>query len=429
MFHVKATGISALAMRLFRRTQHLICDLVIQGGVDSCTMISHRRSEALEKLSPEQIEILESYLNGEAMDETRIKPIESTLEIHPLDGASRVWLRTIAPIQRTIEMNIEAGGCPVNVSETFESLILLASNFAARSRRDVKIDASDAPLPKDGARFYTEVKKIGREIYQTYIKDNVNAYLTTILHQPQPTRLYIDAHGRDAALPWEIMHNGEDFLSLLVGMARAGAPITKQYRRFSLRNLLIVASDTHADLPEIENELNLIVKAVEGLHILSLKPLMGEGATKKAVLKEIALGKYDVLHYCGHSVYDAKNPEMSYLLLHGNEQLTARDLAHYCGSGNSLQMVCLNSCFSGVTAPSGVEISGLSHAFVRAGIPYVIGIRYKISDRAAKVLAENFYPTLLECQDPVEALRQTRIAVGVEFNWEDPGWASPTIYV
>jgi CHAT domain-containing protein len=249
----------------------------------------------------------------------------------------------------------------------------------------------------------------------------------------------MNAEDEDAAIPWELMHNGTEFVSLFAGLGRASfdsenpeRPIVFTSKRL---RVLVIGSNPRGDLPKVEEEAKAIVAQVEkaGGKVTSL---IGVDATKMAVVRALKSEQYDVLHYCGHSEYDKITPDASCLLLrHPTEQnatkkLMASEVGHLKGDCQ-LKLVFLNSCYSAVqdTAPENISgISGIAQAFVKAGVPYVVGMLYPISDIGAECLADHFYTGLFNHGDPVQALTEARNALISDYE-SDPAWASAAIYV
>ena len=201
-----------------------------------------------------------------------------------------------------------------------------------------------------------------------------------------------------------------------------------------IEGILVVSSNPRRDLDNIREETENLVKSIKKeLEEVKIKEVSDQQATKENVIRELETGKYQVLHYSGHSGYNPEDPGQSYLLLcrenrHMEEsKLIADELARLSVEGN-LRLVFLNSCYSGKSGGLDEGVMGLADSFVRAGVPFVIGMMWRITDDGGLLLAKEFYRQLMKTKDPIGALSKARIVVGYVFNWEDPTWAAPVIY-
>jgi hypothetical protein len=169
----------------------------------------------------------------------------------------------------------------------------------------------------------------------------------------------------------------------------------------------------------------------------ALQPLVSKGlaaltwlpaADWRALLRAMHRGPWHVLHYVGHSDFDAELDEGYLSLVNaqgGEERFTADKLATLLADHGALRLVLLNSCMG---ARIGQDIyAGVATTLVRRGIPAVIGMQYDISDAAALELARTFYETLAENLPIETALAEARkaLSVGVDASAE---WGTPVFY-
>ena len=224
------------------------------------------------------------------------------------------------------------------------------------------------------------------------------------------------------------MHDGDDFLCLKSDIVRLEAGSRTYKEILDVNGVLVVASNPLGDLKNVEREANSVIDAIERIGGVESKLLSGRDASKENVIKEIESGKYQVIHYSGHSNFDEKFPGKSYLLLKDNRKLIADELARL-SKDKELHLVFLNSCLSGADKVDVFNVTGLSSAFVKSGVPNVIGMKWSISDHGARLLSEKFYEEYVKTRDPAEALRKARKYVGEATDWNDPAWAAPILYV
>ena len=213
-----------------------------------------------------------------------------------------------------------------------------------------------------------------------------------------------------------------------VELERAQLVRESDIKKLDINGILVVASNPLSDLENVEIEGKTVLNSIKNLPRVKTKLLCGDDASKENVIEAIKSGEYQAIHYSGHSNFEERSPGTSYLLMKHGRHLMADDLARL-SKENDLRLVFLNSCLSAATRIDLFQITGLASAFVKTGVPYVIGMRWSVTDKGATLLSQEFYKELISTKDPVEALRKSRIYVGHRTDWKDPAWAAPVIYI
>ena len=137
----------------------------------------------------------------------------------------------------------------------------------------------------------------------------------------------------------------------------------------------------------------------------------GESAVKTAFLE--ALGRARIFHYAGHS-QDASDPAGSSILLDGERQgpnsVTAADISSRRMPTNSV--VVLASCDSSVgNSRDGVEVRGLTSAFLISGAGSVVGSLWRVESDSTSRLVLDFHENFAKRHLTVaESLRQTQLS-------------------
>jgi CHAT domain-containing protein len=234
--------------------------------------------------------------------------------------------------------------------------------------------------------------------------------------------LTITSNNRE--LPWELLHDGEDFLCLKRMFARmpAGqtfprrtrdtAPLTKAQRP----SVLLVHSEANEPLPKARTEIEAIKARLEKMEPQPIVTLLsGSDVTSSRLTDELSLGNYDVIHYAGHAGFDAVHPHLSYLLLSSGEQFRAERVQRLL---EGHPVVFLNACESTRAAPqvtglptgsTVAQAQGLGSAFVYGGAQACVGSLWPVFDDTAADLAVTFYVHLIDKRQRVgEALREAR---------------------
>ncbi len=128
--------------------------------------------------------------------------------------------------------------------------------------------------------------------------------------------------------------------------------------------------------------------------------LLGPGeATRVAVLDQLINHRFDVLHYCGHCVFNSADPPQSGWLFNRNPQhvLTAHELSRI---DRVPRFVFSNACESGVTpdrasARNALLAPSFAEAFFARGVSNFLCTAWPVDDASALAFARRFYRGLL----------------------------------
>ncbi len=138
--------------------------------------------------------------------------------------------------------------------------------------------------------------------------------------------------------------------------------------------------------------------------------LGGSRATRGRVLA--AISQYSIVHFAGHSVFDAERPELSYLALamdsSGGSHLAAREIAHLRLS--NVRLVVLSACSTLNARPTRVgSVAGLAFSFLRAGSPATVSTLWDVGDSDVSDLLVEFHTRVARGMDAASALRDAQM--------------------
>jgi CHAT domain-containing protein len=155
------------------------------------------------------------------------------------------------------------------------------------------------------------------------------------------------------------------------------------------------------NLPEADAEAREVAATYAGSWLLT-----GDSATKQQFL-ELA-GRYEIVHFAGHAVGNEYHPELSRLLLAGNDEaarsLFAKEIA--VGDFSSTRLVILGACETNVgRVRRGEGLFSLARPFLAAGVPTVIGTLWDVDDRATHRLLAAFHQSLKRADTISQAVR------------------------
>lgn len=170
-----------------------------------------------------------------------------------------------------------------------------------------------------------------------------------------------------------------------------------------------------ADLPGARDE----AREVSALFAPSARLHLDAGATVAVALS--ALRESRRTHFASHAVLDPRDPLAAWLQLSpdaGDDgRLRAIDLMR--GPLLASRLVTLSACETAAGAALGGEgLLGLARAFQYAGVPTVVGTRWRVADRPTQVLMRAFYSALAQEQAPDLALQSAQRRM-IE---QRPGW-------
>ena len=153
------------------------------------------------------------------------------------------------------------------------------------------------------------------------------------------------------------------------------------------RRTALVMGDSRDDLPHAREE------ALSSAIMFAVKPHLGADVTKSLVQHDLDEQDIDVIHVACHGSFDAQDPLASRILLHGESDLTARDIF---GLRLRADLVTLSACQTAVNERRpGDELIGLTRALIFAGTPSAVVSLWSVDDMSTGFLMRTFYRLLL----------------------------------
>jgi CHAT domain-containing protein len=279
------------------------------------------------------------------------------------------------------------------------------------------------------------LEKVGKRMYGLLIPDAMQR----LIDETPDVPLTITSNNPE--LPWELMHDGRDYLCLKRMFARmpAGQTFPRRtrdagYAPPATTRVLLLDSAPDGDLPQAKVEVDEIESALRSQAHSAVTRISGPDVTSIRLTDELSLGSYDVIHYAGHAGFDPDRPELSFLVMAGGERFRA-DRVQRLLEGHPV--VFLNACESsrsGENAPgrptggSVAQAQGLASAFVYGGAQACVGALWPVFDDTARAFAIEFYRQLLEGRQRVgEALRLARMQLRKSHS-DRVRWAAYALY-
>lgn len=249
----------------------------------------------------------------------------------------------------------------------------------------------------------------GKMLYDTLFSAELKSKFWPLRGNIDTVRVISD----DPWIPWEIIrpYNGkvvDDFLCMRYSFSR-WHPIEYASTKERLNSVLIALNPDYNEegyLDNVKNE-KKIIEDCGKKHGFKVDYAIGYEQLRAALKK----GGFDVLHFCGHASYNAKEPGMSQIEIEEGLPFKPENLGGLADGpfGESGPIVILNACQAGMQGFSFTGIGGWSKAFLGAKASAFIGTLWSVSDDIAAAFTENLYEFLATGKKSIDqALKETR---------------------
>ena len=277
----------------------------------------------------------------------------------------------------------------------------------------------------------TKLKEIGQvlsdELFTTSVKDKVRS--------TRADHLILDLDERLVHIPWELLHDGREFLCQRFSMGRSvrtrqrifagkGRSLTKPF------NMLILA-DPQGDLKGAFRE-GIQIRDFLGGHMDSVAVSLLTGNITSDTVSE-KMRNYDWLHFAGHADHVQEDPGQSgWRLLNG--AMKAEEIKKMAGTASMPALIFSNACQSARAGQWVMketfenEIFGLANAFILAGVKHYVGTFWDIMDESGRQFSLDFYKQLLTGVTVGHAMREARRISLQKYGEESILWASYVLY-
>lgn len=314
-----------------------------------------------------------------------------------------------------------------------------------RAGRDLLSPYGTRPFPSLSAR------EVGERLFRALFTDEVLRLFDQSMSKSGKEscrglrlRLKIDSGlGLVLGLPWELLclPSTRDFLGLSrrTPIARTlSVPrfVEPQLPAARLRILVIASSLSHfsdLDLETERRQLEAIVGWRKNLDMVFLQRATREELSQALSQALDQREPFHVLHFMGHGSFLTCTGEGALLFASEDnkpEEVTGQSLADELKDFPSLRLVVLNACHTGrATDRSGLDpFAGVAASLLLGGIPAVVAMRSRISDKAAITLSKTLYRRLVE-GDPIDvAMADCRRAIRRKEEAEGE-WALPLVFL
>lgn len=296
---------------------------------------------------------------------------------------------------------------------------------------------------------------MGKKLFDALFKDATLNVLTRSLdfvkNEEKHLRLKLRLDAPELlSLPWELMHTAKlppGFLVLngKLSLARYIAleqPVTKPQFRVPLKILVLISRPLKLGRLDTNLEKKFIEKSLRPLRWAGDVQLkIRENASRDVLANELEKHPPDVLHYIGHSSFDAKKNK-AFLALEvsddetsgqsdneerGYDELDSEELGGLL-MASPVKLVVLNSCQGAATATTDAFI-GIAQKLVQVGVPAVVAMQHEIPDPSAVRFARIFYSTLIKNYSIDDAVATARRYIADRVSLKKQDWATPVLFL
>ncbi|MDD5692302.1 MAG: CHAT domain-containing protein [Candidatus Omnitrophica bacterium] len=306
------------------------------------------------------------------------------------------------------------------VSVSFEEVNCLCRELICILNRPARIDAEAENARKIGRLLWDHL--ISRPIKEK-LKDSLPAQLTLSLDEEL------------IHIPWELIFDGSDFLSLKFSMGRLvrsrGDSTSVRYRNVSDRLKMLILANPTGDLSSAYSEglniKNQFAHKREKVHVDFKSTTIDKAYVKKNICD------YDILHFAGHCEFD-KNDSRRSGWLFSDGVFSVEEILKMGLSSDLPALIFSNACHSAELSPGPVnsgyqEVNfNMAGAFLLAGVRHYIGSIRKIEDTASQEFGRKFYTQLLSGISVGESLRLAKLKLIKDHGLAGLHWASHLLY-
>lgn len=324
---------------------------------------------------------------------------------------------------------------PAELTNSAEALRLVGG--AIRAFQLVKVNGAAPTQPRDPKTFGTDLfdRLFSGEVGQLYRRS-----LDAVRQQQQGlrVRLRLNDVPELAALPWEYLYdpsaNRYLVLSEITPLVRylalplAAAPLQVD-RPLRILGLTANAPDVLPQL-DVEGERQRLDAALAELVTAgTIEITWLTNATLGQLQRALRRNHYHILHFIGHGWADLAAQQSGLVLVDEagrGDKVEVDRLAILLQNHTTLRLAFLNAC-EGARQVEGEPFAGVAQHLIRQGLPAVIAMQFPVSDRAAIVLAQEFYNALADDYGVDGALAEARKMVYTQSSIME--WGTPVLFM
>jgi CHAT domain-containing protein len=167
--------------------------------------------------------------------------------------------------------------------------------------------------------------------------------------------------------------------------------------------------DRFAALGNVPIELNAILRSDRNPKAFPGKQLLNDQFTLPNIQQQ--LPNHRILHIASHGIFRPNSLDYSYILLGNQKRWSIAALDQDAQLFQNLHLITLSACQTGLSDrdKNGMEIAGMSHAFLSKGAKAINASLWSIDDASTAILMQQFYQNLTQNQSKAQALQSAQL--------------------
>jgi hypothetical protein len=233
------------------------------------------------------------------------------------------------------------------------------------------------------------------------------------------------------AMPWEFLYDPDQG-----PLAMLDAPIVRYLAQQSPPPVLkaalplkvLVTGAITPPAPDVNRELAEVRGALADLEQQGLVTIQVEEHLTRAKFQRLVRGGFHIWHFIGHGGLSRDGSSGTLLFEDASgsaDAISARELGIFLNR-SGLQLIVLDACGSAqlMTDP----YRSIAPALIRAQVPAVVAMQFKVPQDATRAFASEFYRTLAEGFPLDACVTEGRKAVLGISGLRNPDWGIPVVY-
>ena len=295
----------------------------------------------------------------------------------------------------------------------------------------------------DSTEICSTIERFGAMLFDALISGDIRDlyYVSQERAKQQEKGLRLKLRINDpqvATLPWEFLYDDrqERFLALsnrtpIVRYMELPHPPRPLIAPLPLRILVMIAAPVDLQPLAIEHEKERIIAATQDLCQRGLIEITWlQGQTWRDLQRAMYQGPWHIFHFIGHGGINHNHTESNIVLCDANQKaapLSATNLGQLLVDHSSLRLVLLNACNSASNDRADL-VSGTASTLVQKGIPAVLAMQHRFSDKAAVECARSFYQALAFGLPVDTAVSEARKGIDLQ-DTDSFEWGIPVLYM
>lgn len=282
-------------------------------------------------------------------------------------------------------------------------------------------------MKKASNDFLIELRQLGSRLFESLIPDVIRKGLT---EAPAPN-LLISMDEALVSIPWEMLHDGSQFLNQKFGIGRTVTTrqtVSGSSRAVTTPLKMMLLCDPQGNLPAAAREKKEILAATSAF--TEYLAVNAKEAPVTASYVSSHIHAYDIIHYAGHAEQDTKHAGHGGWLLQDGP-LSAAAISALSGDRPMPALVFSNACHTGEWKSGEAfvqRVFSLANAFLLSGVQHYIGTFWDVPDEPSCHFATHFYGNLVQGMTIGEAMLAARTSLIEKFGEDTIFWASYLLY-